>query len=1008
MTASDFDRQNVALTAALSYASQGFPVVACYGIVGAGICTCGGRPNCKPGKHPLPKHGHLDATTDPDIIRRWWNDHPWANVALASGAQFFVWDIDPRNGGDATMAALVAEHGPPPDTPTVATGGGGEQYYLRLPPGLVIKSRPVAPGIDVKGKGLVIAPPSMHASGNRYTWKMPLVTPLANAPVWMLALAAVSQPTSRGEAASGGERDEGSAFTMRTAASFDLATHPGAGRGTQNDDFCHLLGIHISRGDSPATVEALALEWAARCDPPIPDHEVYSRLRWAEGKRTRDVDRLGAVGVDPSEARPVRPSANEQINIDGDACRGGGQGVSFVRSQACDDRAVGVTGPDITPHAPHLPPHGESGIGQAFRPDLDQGMLGEGQDVGLVGPAATDDWPELHADARYGLAGAIVNAIEPETEADPAGILLCFLAAFGNAVGKGPHFSMSAGVHHPNLFVALVGDSASGKGQAWSVVHRLMKAADPDWEAEAIAYGLSSGEGLVDRVKDGEADDSGEQGHFEFVMREAKRLFCVETEFAKPIVAMRREGNTLSPLLRSAWDAQVLEVLTRGKSKLRASNALVSVLANITPEEFEKLMGKSVEVANGFVNRFLWGCVRRSKLLPEGGDPGVLDVFIEPVNEALAKAKMISRVERDADAKALWAGEYEGLSTARPGAFGMATGRAHAQTLRLSLLYALLDGSDVVRVEHLRAALAVWRYCEASARRLFGGDAPGQIIGKSGGGGGSPGSPVLPLHLRLLDHIVKTPGITRRGLHEATGNRVKADDMEASLSRLESQGLVHRTRCQSEGGGRPAECWWPGPGSDGDSEDEVFTMGTDDVSAAPPAPIAGGAVGVETATSGDALAPLASEPAAGEQTPSSAERGRESVSSFADASPPTPLSPTTPNLPTQVMEAGVVGSRAIDPEEFFAEVVALRAVVDEQDVPITQDLYLEALRVAGIDPTMPPPYTVAQEKSLRWAKGYVLAQARRRQREEAMRQDEMTPEEFEAGLRAALGSDEYD
>ena len=84
---------------------------------------------------------------------------------------------------------------------------------------------------------------------------------------------------------------------------------------------------------------------------------------------------------------------------------------------------------------------------------------------------------------------------------------------------------------------------------------------------------------------------------------------------------MRREGNTLSPLLRSAWDAQVLEVLTRGKSKLRASDALVSVVAHITPEELEKLLGKSVEVTNGFVNRFLWGCVRRSKLLPEGRRP---------------------------------------------------------------------------------------------------------------------------------------------------------------------------------------------------------------------------------------------------------------------------------------------------------------------------------------------------------------------------------------------------
>ena len=222
-------------------------------------------------------------------------------------------------------------------------------------------------------------------------------------------------------------------------------------------------------------------------------------------------------------------------------------------------------------------------------------------------------------------------------------------------------------------------------------------------------------------------------------MRGAKRLICVETELAKPITAMRWEGNTLSPLLRSAWDAQPLEVLTRGKSKLRASNALVSVIAHITPEELKKLLGISVEVANGFVNRILWVCVRRSKFLPEGGDPSVLDAFVDPLREALSKAKAIGRVERDAEAKSLWAGVYESLSSARPGAFGMATSRAHAQTLRLSLLYALLDGSEVVRVEHLRAALAVWWNCEASARRIFGGES-----GVDSGGG----SESDPLHLR--------------------------------------------------------------------------------------------------------------------------------------------------------------------------------------------------------------------------------------------------------------------
>jgi hypothetical protein len=750
------------LDSALSYAAQGEPVLPCHGVIN-GYCTCGGLRNCKPGKHPLTLHGVKDATTDLKTIQGWWERWSFANVAIATGGHLFVLDIDPRHGGDATLAALIAQHGALPQTPAVATGGGGTQHYLRYPSGVVIRSRSgIAKGIDVRGDtGYVLAPPSIHVSGNRYEWLTSIETPLADAPAWLLAVVSES-PTPVAQTGA-------LTLTMGSSEPCDLASHPGAGEGKRNDKLCHLLGVHLSRGDSPATVEALALAWAQRCDPPFPESEVFEALRWAERKREEYGSSVSAVRT--SEPTPA-------IEVD-----------EYVRSLA------------EASNRPVQPPPLSS-------PDADTIVNDEDTGAGE---------PTLHADAYHGLAGEIISAIAPETEADPAGILLSLLTAFGNAVGNGPHFAMNAGIHHTNLFNALVGDSASSKGQTWNVIHHLMRAADPGWADGAIAYGLSSGEGLVDRVKDDEPDDQ-DEGLPQFTMQAAKRLLCVETEFAKPITAMRREGNTLSPLLRSAWDAQPLEVLTRGKSKLRASNALVSVIAHITPEELKKLLGISVEVANGFVNRFLWVCVRRSKFLPEGGDPSVLDAFVDPLREALSKAKTIGRVERDAEAKSLWAGVYESLSSARPGASGMATSRAHAQTLRLSLLYALLDGSEVVRVEHLRAALAVWWYCEASARRIFGG---GSGV-DSGGGGESE-----PLHLRLLNAIVRQPGINRRGLHEATGNRVKASDMDQSLAYLATQGLAHFRMHQTEGGGRPGECWYPGAGDtppdDGEDESNVRT-----------------------------------------------------------------------------------------------------------------------------------------------------------------------------------------
>ena len=335
----------------------------------------------------------------------------------------------------------------------------------------------------------------------------------------------------------------------------------------------------------------------------------------------------------------------------------------------------------------------------------------------------------------------------------------------------------------------------------------VMRQVAGSWEAECVSYGLSSGEGLVDRVRDPDPDEGDDMV---FAMPDVKRLLCVEEEFSKPITAMRREGNTLSAILRAAWDSKPLEVLTRGKSKLLASSAHVSIVAHITPEELDKLLGKSVEVANGFANRFLWACVRRSRLLPHGGDVRVLDRFVEPLREALAHAQGVGQLRRAPEADAEWEAVYPGLAEARRGSSARVTERARPQVMRLALLYALLDRRDVVQVEHLRAALALWSYCEASAMRIFGsGEEGGQALAEL-----SKMTVPQPLYLRLLDAIAKNPGISRRGLHEATGNRIKADEMESVLSLLESQRLAHRSLCHSDGGGRPAECWWPGPGDD--------------------------------------------------------------------------------------------------------------------------------------------------------------------------------------------------
>jgi hypothetical protein len=117
---------------------------------------------------------------------------------------------------------------------------------------------------------------------------------------------------------------------------------------------------------------------------------------------------------------------------------------------------------------------------------------------------STVPWPEpLSRHAFHGLAGDIVRAIEPNSEADPAALLTQFLAAFGNVVGPGPHFMAEADKHAMKLFVALVGVTSKGrKGSSWGHVKRLFQRVEHEWVSDRVQSGLSSGEGLIWCVRD--------------------------------------------------------------------------------------------------------------------------------------------------------------------------------------------------------------------------------------------------------------------------------------------------------------------------------------------------------------------------------------------------------------------------------------------------------------------------------------------------------------------------
>ena len=336
--------------------------------------------------------------------------------------------------------------------------------------------------------------------------------------------------------------------------------------------------------------------------------------------------------------------------------------------------------------------------------------------------------PDLPKEALFGLAGHIVRLIEPHTEASNAALLIQLLAGFGCLVGKSAYFMAEADQHHTKIFAVLVGASSKGrKGTSFGHIKRLLIRVDESFVG-CVQDGLSSGEGLIHHVRDQVIKEMPvkEKGKIVGYQEEIidhgaaeKRAFVVEPEFARVLRVMTRDGNTLSSIIRQAWDSDSLRVMT--KNPLRATETQISIIGHITKTELERNLDET-ETANGFANRFLWVWTSRSKLLPEGGNLPASDLnnAVELLQRAVNYARECHELGRDENARRKWFEIYGDLSSGHTGLLGSVTSRAEAQVMRLACLYALLDCSLEIRIEHLNAALALWKYCEDSARYIFG------------------------------------------------------------------------------------------------------------------------------------------------------------------------------------------------------------------------------------------------------------------------------------------------
>jgi hypothetical protein len=403
-------------------------------------------------------------------------------------------------------------------------------------------------------------------------------------------------------------------------------------------------------------------------------------------------------------------------------------------------------------------------------PETDSAIMAAA--AGAPAESAAGGWPEPPGDAVYhGPLGEIVRAVAPHTEADPVGVLGTLIASVGACMGN-LRYIYQGSAQAPNLFVVLVGDSSTGrKGTAGSIAREVMNRAYPDW-ASLIVAGLGSGEGLVGYLKAHET-----QGEH--------RALVMESEFGRLLTVMSREGSTLSPVVRDAWDGVPMgRILAREQAIVHGHH--VGVVAHITPVELrQKLSG--TDAANGFGNRFIWLAVRRTRLVPfpvspvERVDQGLLTA----VGAAIAEAQTPGQVPWSPEASDAWEDLYLELSLRRPyGLLAAMTARTEAQIVRLALVYALLDRSPVIDVPHLRAAHALWDYAERSVRHIFG-DSTGDRHADA-------------LRQQLADGPLKWEDAKR-----ALGVR-SAAELESAVALLESLGIAERTKVRLATSKRPA------------------------------------------------------------------------------------------------------------------------------------------------------------------------------------------------------------
>jgi hypothetical protein len=424
-------------------------------------------------------------------------------------------------------------------------------------------------------------------------------------------------------------------------------------------------------------------------------------------------------------------------------------------------------------------------------------------------------WPVPEGPVFHGIVGEVARLATEKSEADPIAVAMTFLVMAGAYFGRTKYQPVGDADHHTRIYAALVGQSAyarkgtslQGPKAFWRACEKTLREIDgerPFPLGHPLKHGnmLSSGEGLLYPIRDPEElDISEEAGLADKERRERnklkdKRLFVVEEELANIFKVMHREGNTLSEVLRRLYDGGDISPMTK-REPIIVTEPHVTLIGHITRDELVLVM-KPTEILNGLVNRFLWMLVRRSKSIAH---PIPMDgADVARIGKELAKLVIAAhtinngdgRVDFDQAGYDLWTAVYPEFAVERRGILDNILSRGAVIVRRLAMTYAMLDGYDLIKPEHIEAALALWRYSVDSVTIIFG------------------QREADPRAQKLIDFLPEdgSPVGREQIITECFGKNILKPDLDVVINALMQGNRIYSKSVPPKGGrGRPAQLY---------------------------------------------------------------------------------------------------------------------------------------------------------------------------------------------------------